>query len=56
MKNLKKSPMAIAFLVIFMMSITSSFAAVPALISTEPSRLDTLWATGADDVPTHLNP
>ncbi|MBY9005781.1 MAG: hypothetical protein KGD63_03400, partial [Candidatus Lokiarchaeota archaeon] len=56
MKSIKKLPVAIAFLVIFMMSITPSYAALPTAIGTESKRTDTVWGTGAGDTPTHINP
>ncbi|MBY9005313.1 MAG: hypothetical protein KGD63_00985 [Candidatus Lokiarchaeota archaeon] len=56
MKSIKKLPVAIAFLIIFMMSITPSYAQLPAAIDTEPSRDEIVWGTGSGDTPTHINP
>ena len=56
MKSIKKLPLAIAFIVIFMMSATPVLAELPSKIWVEPDRTETLWTTGAGDPPTHLNP
>ncbi|MBY9005972.1 MAG: hypothetical protein KGD63_04360, partial [Candidatus Lokiarchaeota archaeon] len=56
MKSIKKLPVAIAALVIFMMLITPSYAQLPWMIGTEPPRDDTVWGTGAYETPTHINP
>ena len=56
MKSIKKLPVAIAFIVIFMMSITPSYAQLPTAIGTEPSRTQIMWGTGAGDTPTQINP
>ena len=56
MKNIKKLPIAIAFLVAFMVSIIPTYAAVPAIVTTESDRTDTFWATGASGTPSSFNP
>ncbi|MBY9005723.1 MAG: hypothetical protein KGD63_03105, partial [Candidatus Lokiarchaeota archaeon] len=56
MKSIKKLPVAIAFLVVFMISFTPSYAATPGSVLIEPARNKTFWATGAGTNPTTFNP
>jgi len=47
MKSLKKLPIAIAFLIVFTISFTPTYAAVPSKILLEPARNEVVWGTGA---------
>ena len=44
------------FLVTFMISIIPTYAAVPAINTTESNRTETVWSTGSDNGPTNFNP
>ncbi|MBN1215854.1 MAG: hypothetical protein JXA99_10495, partial [Candidatus Lokiarchaeota archaeon] len=57
MKSIKKLPIAIAFLVIFMVPIIPSYGSVvPSLRGTEPPRDEIVWGSGGDGEPNTLNP
>ena len=56
MKSRKKLPVAIVFLVVFMIAFTPSYAATPGTIFVEPARHKTFWSTGVATPPTTMNP